>query len=193
MAIPYPVMLRELNRQHTYYEMETLLGLSHGGQGKTIRRWIAGTRTPSQSAQDRISALFYALLESYLYVEPFKDPERTFRAIKRDYARKKDAWRKLTGKALVNIIWLNLQADDKDYQANFHIISTLAKLPRRIDTYRYLDKGWCEYKVLIRYLAFAVIWSGHNEWRYMRDGLLAQLKTLKPGVYRQLKRAVGSL
>ena len=187
-------MLRELNRQHTYYELETLLGLSHGGQGKTIRRYITGTRTPSATLQGRIRALYAALLESSLYVYPFRnDPDRMFAEIRRDYKRKKSQWEKVSKNKLINIIWRNLNADEKNYTAQFTVITSLEKPSKRYDVWRFLDKGWCEHRVILEYLAFAILWSSHNEWRQNRDEILAQLKNLKPSVYRQLERSVGSL
>lgn len=54
----YQDMLRSLQSRYGNATLERLLGISSKSEGKTIRRWLAGTRHPSADTQLKIRKLY---------------------------------------------------------------------------------------------------------------------------------------
>jgi hypothetical protein len=197
--VTYQIALRGLNQGgHTYAELETMLGLKHGGQGKSLRRYITGERRPSEVMQMRIQSLYQALLRAHFYCAPF-DPD-TIPYIRREYRDKVRRWNGLVkgekrqeiddlGKILQENYY---SSTELDYGANCFVnLSQARAKPRFKDAFR-LDDQYATERPLLMYLIEAAALMKKKSFAVFANGVLEDLKDHKPSLYREL-RWVGEL
>ena len=170
-----------------------MLGLKHGGQGKTIRRYRTGERIPSKAMQERIGNLYDAVMEAQLYCKPIHPEE--WGDIKRDWQSVTKRWRvgKVSNATLKKIMYINYHAAEKEYDADFLIPITLDRPPRKKGDFRFLSDGYCTFRTVLVYLTFALTHMKQSNWYMVAQETLEALQRHKPRVYRDMKRVIDSL
>ena len=190
--LSYQAELKALNKRSTYYELETLLGMKHGGQGKSIRRWLTGTRTPSDAMRLRIDRIFEALLMTQLYIDPHH--EELVPWVRRQWKLRYKLWKNLSIAKLVNMLrkLYNAAENDRNYAGVCLIIITIEK-PRKRARFSFVAEDYCTERAVLIQMIFALQNMVKEDWIRMTDSMLGVLKNTKPGVYRKINRVIGTL
>ena len=186
------------NSRLTQYEIEKRLGLKHGTQGKTIRRWkevdLKKGRIPSQEMRSKIDVLYEGALGAHLYVDATHMEELPeYRA---DWKRLKNVWKDETTKKLVDIIRRNYRAKPREsHPVEFRIYINSDK-PKRVmfGRWQFLATDSCTLRPILMYLAFTITEMSQQQWR---DNVVAKtlgaLQIYKPRLFRELRSVVNSL
>jgi hypothetical protein len=194
-SIGYVKELEMLQQRHTNYELESMLGMSHSTQGKTIRRWLRGkpARVPSENMRQRIDRVFEALLLTQLYVDP-PNPDDQMAWFRREWADRYELWRAFSDSKLVGMMRRIVDAKVKDESnpALFRIDITIDK-PEDNGRFYFLGENLCNERGVLIQLLFALQNMAVHEWQMLRNTVLRKLKKEKVEVYEQLNRRIGAL
>jgi hypothetical protein len=194
-SIGYVKELEMLQQRHTNYELESMLGMSHATQGKTIRRWLRGkpARVPSENMRQRIDRVFEALLLTQLYVDP-PNPDDQMAWFRREWADRYELWRAFSDSKLVDMMRRVIEAKNKDESnpAMFRIDITIDK-PEDNGRFYFLGEDICNERGVLIQLLFALQNMKVYEWQLLRNSTLKKLKNEKVEVYTQLNRRLGAL
>jgi hypothetical protein len=194
-SIGYVKELEMLQQRHTNYELESMLGMSHSTQGKTIRRWLRGkpARVPSENMRERIDRVFEALLLTQLYVDP-PNPDDQMAWFRREWADRYELWRAFSDSKVVRMMRRIIDAKVKDESnpAEFNIVITIEK-PLDNGRFYFLGEDLCNERGVLIQLLFALQNMKVYEWQLLRNKTLRILKNEKPEVYMRVNEMIGSL
>ena len=185
--LSYQAELKALNKRSTYYELETLLGMKHGGQGKSIRRWLTGTRTPSDAMRVRIDRLFEALLMTQLYINPHH--EELVPWVRRQWRYRYKLWKNLSIAKILDMTERNYNAaeNDRNYAGVCVIIITIEK-PYARGRFKFVSEDYCTERAVLLQLLFALQNMEKEDWKRLTESTLSVLSNDKPKVYKQVDR-----
>ena len=194
-SIGYVKELEMLQQRHTNYELESLLGMSHSTQGKTIRRWLRGkpARVPSENMIQRIDRVFEALLLTQLYVDP-PNPDDQMSWFRDEWADRYELWRAFSDSKLVDMMRriVGAKVKDESNPAMFRIDITIDK-PKDNGRFYFLGEDLCNERGILIQLLFALQNMAVHEWQMLRKSVLRKLKKEKVEVYTQVNRRIGTL
>ena len=184
-----------LQQRHTNYELETMLGMSHTTQGKTIRRWLRGKpkRVPSENMRARIDKVFEALLLTQLYVDP-PNPDDQMAWFRAEWKDRHELWRAFSDSKLVDMMRriVGAKVKDESNPAMFRIDITIDK-PKDNGRFYFLGEDLCNERGILIQLLFALQNMAVYEWQLLRNTVLRKLKNEKVEVYSQINRRISSL
>jgi hypothetical protein len=194
-SIGYVKELEMLQQRHTNYELESMLGMSHSTQGKTIRRWLRGkpARVPSENMRERIDRVFEALLLTQLYVDP-PNPDDQMAWFRAEWKDRYELWRAFSDSKLVDMMRriVGAKVKDESNPALFRIDITIDK-PKDNGRFYFLGEDLCNERGVLIQLLFALQNMAVHEWQMLRNTVLRKLKKEKVEVYEQLNRRIGAL
>ena len=194
-SIGYVKELEMLQQRHTNYELESMLGMSHSTQGKTIRRWLRGkpARVPSENMRQRIDRVFEALLLTQLYVDP-PNPDDQMAWFRREWADRYELWRAFSDSKLVDMMRriVGAKVKDESNPTMFRIDITIDK-PKDNGRFYFLGEDLCNERGVLIQLLFALQNMAVHEWQMLRNSVLRKLKKEKVEVYTQVNRRIGTI
>jgi hypothetical protein len=202
-ALTYQQELVEVHKWRDWPEIETVLGLKHTTEGKTLRRYLTGKRTPSQPMREKIHALYQETasvkehpidirhLKAHLYAEATGSG---------DVASIQDDWQRLldseyfgyTNDALKRALRARAREERKKRKspAVMFIVDFNYRAPRaNFKTYSFVTSNLATERWLLLYFLFTMPLTGlkTGAWSTFVDATLADVKIVKPSLYAALK------